>query len=280
MSLKDRAKSITKRLANISRQRNVPFQNILTEFLIERLVARLVADKKNASKLIFKGGFVGLKVYHSKRYTVDLDAIMKFKKAFSSKKLIRLSEIDLDDAVWFAFQEEFDLKTQGDYGGIRLVFRAGIGEKLTELKRAQVINLDIGFGDPVTPEPKVSEIKTLLDDQSISWIIYPLETTIAEKLQALISRGAANSRSKDIFDLYQYLPHARVNELKTALKATFEYCKTPLPTDMVAALKEINLNLLERGWAQATQDISDTPTCRECFASVIIEIQRFSRGAV
>jgi hypothetical protein len=47
-----------------------------TVFLIERLVARLIADKKLSQNLVFKGGFVGLRVYDSPRYTIDLDALL------------------------------------------------------------------------------------------------------------------------------------------------------------------------------------------------------------
>lgn len=54
-----------------------------------------------------------------------------------------------------------DLATQGEYGGIRHTYRAGIGELLKDIKRAQIINLDLGIGDPITPGPQKVEVKLL-----------------------------------------------------------------------------------------------------------------------
>ena len=74
MNKKQQAISIRQKLLNQSLKLNVPYQSIETIFMIERLVARLVSNKQVSQKLIFKGGFVGLKVYESPRYTIDLDA--------------------------------------------------------------------------------------------------------------------------------------------------------------------------------------------------------------
>ena len=74
------------------------------------------------------------------------------------------------------------------------------------LKKAQLVNLDIGYGDPITPEPIKTKIASILEGNDISWRIYPIETSIAEKLYALVARQSFNSRSKDIFDLYVLLP--------------------------------------------------------------------------
>lgn len=145
-------------------------QFVMTEFLIERLLARLVADSELAKKLIFKGGFVALKIYESPRYTVDLDAIaQKLDQKELEKLITRNAQKNLNDGVWFHFQETKDLETQGEYGGIGFVFRAGIGEPLKDLKRAQIINLDIGTGDPVTPGPVAVNLEPLLDSEKIGW---------------------------------------------------------------------------------------------------------------
>ena len=76
MKKEDQAKSITAKLSKISRTTGINYQSISTTFLLERLLARLVADKKLAKSLVFKGGYVGLRVYNSNRYTIDLDALL------------------------------------------------------------------------------------------------------------------------------------------------------------------------------------------------------------
>jgi len=76
MTTKAKGDSIRQNLIRLSKNRGVQYRNIETLFIIERLVARLIADKKLADHLVFKGGFVGIKIYESPRYTVDLDALL------------------------------------------------------------------------------------------------------------------------------------------------------------------------------------------------------------
>lgn len=72
------------------------------------------------------------------------------------------------DHVWFAYQNEVDLLTQGEDGGIRLEYRFGLGDVPSELRRAQIFNIDIGTGDPVTPEPRKEVTRPTLGDEKIS----------------------------------------------------------------------------------------------------------------
>ena len=101
MSLKDQATSITQKLGNLAQKQGVSFQSIFTSFLIERLVARLTSDKQLREALVFKGGYVGLRVYNSSRYTVDLDALLKKSKlAPTLLKTRETAEKNLKDAVY------------------------------------------------------------------------------------------------------------------------------------------------------------------------------------
>jgi predicted nucleotidyltransferase component of viral defense system len=208
MSTKAKGTSVTQKLANLAKKRGARYEHVATEFLIERLVRRLVADKKLASLLVFKGGFVGLRVYNSSRYTVDLDALLRKSNLEATLTLTReAAETDLDDGVWFRFESQVDLEAQGEYGGIRQTFRAGFGELPKKLLKAQTINFDLGIGDPVSPVS--SKMMTLLSNEELSWSVYPIETIIAEKLHALVDRGELNSRSKDVFDLVAFLPKVK-----------------------------------------------------------------------
>lgn len=274
MKAKDLARSINQRLSNLAQKKGVSFASLNTSFLIERLVIRLTSDKTLKDSLVFKGGYVGLRVYESPRFTVDLDALLmkaNLRKTLEKSKTAAVT--DIGDGVWFKFEQEVDLKAQGEYGGIRQTFRAGIGFPMENIKRAQILNFDIGIGDPVTPAPIEQELAELIGEGELSWQVYPIETIIAEKLHALIDRGDDNSRAKDIFDLSQFLPKANEKILQKALVACFKYRKTELPTDIAAHLSTINLNLLKRGWPSAISTVKNAPTFEDAFEAVIKQLK-------
>ena len=262
------------KLSDLSKALHVPYQNIQTAFLIERLVARFVANKNLCEHLVFKGGFVGLRVYDSHRYTVDLDALLVKSNIESTLKLTKeKAESDLDDGVWFRFEEQVDLLTQGEYGGVRQVYRAGIGEILPNLNRAQIVHFDLGIGDPVTPGPKKLETPALLSKhEDISWSVYPVETIVAEKLHALIAHGDINSRSKDVYDLSIFLPKVNAATLTDALKRCFAFRETELPSSFSSIIKNMDTRTLERGWPSATASVPEVPTFKNAFEKIVKNI--------
>ena len=102
MNLKDQARSVTQKLSNLAIKQGSTYQNLATEFLIERLIVRLTSNKKLYSSLIFKGGYVGLRIYESPRYTIDLDALLIKMDLRLSLDLIKIAaETDQNDCVWF-----------------------------------------------------------------------------------------------------------------------------------------------------------------------------------
>lgn len=276
-TLEDQARSISKRLSLLAQKLGVAFQDVATEFLIERMVVRLVQDKELAGQLVFKGGYVALRVYASPRYTIDLDAVLKRGDAGTvAAKAISAIESNLKDGAWFRREREIDLTAQGEYGGRRIVFRTGIGPILKDIKRAQLVNLDIGIGDPITPGPVKSTISELLGGGSVSWSVYPIETAAAEKIHTLVARGSENSRAKDVFDLSLFLPKCRSATLKEALKQTFQYRGAMLPKDIPSVLRAIDLSLIKRGWQSAVGDIESAATFEEAFKTVVSELERLT----
>jgi len=271
MTTKSKGESVRQKLTAISKKLDVPYKDIETVFMIERLVARLIADKHLASHLVFKGGFVGLKIYESPRYTVDLDALLvKANIEETLERVKQQAESDLNDGVWFRFESQVDLATQGEYGGIRHSYRAGIGEVLKNIKKAQVVHFDLGIGDPVTPGPQKKQTPSLLSgNDEISWSVYPIETICAEKLHALISHGDQNSRSKDVHDLAVFLPKVDGPTLKEALKRSFEFRSTELPKSFHTEIKNINTDWLERGWASAVDSVPNAMSFKTAFEKVV-----------
>jgi Nucleotidyl transferase AbiEii toxin, Type IV TA system len=270
--LQSQVTSITQKLILISRNLNTPYHNILTSFLLERLAYRLVSDSVLKNQLIFKGGYVGLRVHASPRYTIDLDAVFhrgSFEKLLERAK--NAAESNLKDGTWFRYDSQKALVTQGEYGGIGVVFRGGLGDIPKNVKKAQILSFDIGFGDPVTPAPIEMPLPSLLKESTeLVWKIYPLETTAAEKIHTLLARSDNNSRSKDIFDLWLFLPQCNQKLLKEAIQSTFAYRKTVIPSDWGAVKNEIAVTFLKQGWNTATSSIETTqrPTFEEAFEKI------------
>jgi predicted nucleotidyltransferase component of viral defense system len=267
MTTKAKGESIRVKLKNLSARLDVKYSDLETVFLIERLVARLISDKALAKSLVFKGGFVGLKIYESPRYTIDLDALLVKSNIEPTLKLVtEKAESDLNDGVWFRFESQVDLETQGEYGGIRHVYRAGIGEVLKNIKKAQIINFDLGIGDPVTPAPQNVVTPAMFEkNEEISWSVYPIETICAEKLHALISHGDLNSRSKDIHDLAIFLPKTDSKTLKEAIQKSFVFRGTDVPPSFLKVLKELDTTRLEKGWANAVSSVKNASSFKTAF---------------
>lgn len=137
------------------------------------------------------------------------------------------------------------------------------------IKKAQIVNFDLGFGDPVTPGPVKATTPTLIFQEELSWSVYPIETMIAEKVHALISLNVANSRSKDVYDLTIFLPKADAKILTAAFKNSFDYRMTGLPKSISSVLRLLDTTTLERGWARAIASVKNAPQFRIAFANVI-----------
>ena len=192
------------------------------------------------------------------------------------------AETDLDDGVWFRFEDQVDLATQGEYGGIRQTYRTGIGEVLKNLEKAQVVHFDVGIGDPVTPGPLLTETASLIiPESSLSWTVYPVETILAEKLHALIAHGDLNSRSKDVYDLAILLPKANAKILGQALERCFEHRSTELPQNISETLQSIDTKSLKRGWISATASVPGKPQFEMTFEAIVRligEVERSFQG--
>jgi hypothetical protein len=100
------------------------------------------------------------------------------------------------------------------------------------------IQVDVGFGDVVTPPPFEIELPTLLEFPAPRLQAYPPETVVAEKFEAMISLGIANSRMKDFYDLWVISRSFRFegDMLRQAIESTFRRRKTELPDSTPLAL--------------------------------------------
>jgi len=243
---KDVGASVRARLLAMARDRREDFQLVLTRYANERLLFRL-ASSRHGDRFVLKGASLFTLwngVPH--RATRDLDLLGTGEPTESRIREVFLEVLKLDvpdDGVGF----DLDTLTVGpiredqEYGGLRV-------EVVARITTARVrLQIDIGFGDAVTPDSTVVDFPPLLDFPAPRLRAYPRETVVAEKLEAIVRLGMANSRMKDFYDL---LVLARGFDfdgdlLSRAIRATFDRRQTPLPSAVPVAL---------------TADFADNPT--------------------
>jgi predicted nucleotidyltransferase component of viral defense system len=127
-----------------------------------------------------------------------------------------------------------EIREQNDYHGQRVKIRANIG------KAKVTLQIDIGIGDKVHPNPILKSIPSLLEIESASVLSYPIETIIAEKLEASVSLSLLTSRMKDFYDIYLIIRsfELRYIEVSAAIQLTFERRRTDIPTKIPAVYTE------------------------------------------
>jgi len=224
-STKNYGLSNRSKLLNIAKEEGIFYQTLLTRFFQERLLYRM-AQSPFRSNFFLKGG--ALMFAYEKfaaRPTLDIDFLGKgisneAETIIDAFKVI-CSTICIEDGVCFDIEHVTakEITELRDYHGIRL----SIPVKMDTI--AQVMTMDIGFGDVITPNPKDLEYPTLLEHlPSANILAYSLETVIAEKMHAVIDLADQSSRMKDYYDLYRILREEEYDTivLEEAILRTFE----------------------------------------------------------
>jgi predicted nucleotidyltransferase component of viral defense system len=234
------AASVRQRLFNVAKARNDDFEQILVRYALERLLYRLSLSA-NADRFVLKGALLfRLWLDLEQRPTRDADFLgtgSAEPAALASifAELARM-HVELEDGLSFDADSVVaeEIRKEAGYPGVRVTLRA-------ELAKARIpVQCDIGFGDAITPAPATRSYPTLLDMAAPRLRVYPLETVIAEKLEAIVKLGAFNSRLKDYFDLWVLMRYERIDEALAAqaVRATFGRRGTNLPTAMPAGLTD------------------------------------------
>jgi len=231
------AASVRARLTDKARSRGDNVQLILLRFAIERLIYRL-SQSKHRDDFILKGAMLfSLWADVPYRGTGDLDLLGTGDPAPERitsifREMCGLSVPD-DGLVYDADSVTAErTRAEDEYQGVR-------AELIATLAGARLrIQIDIGFGDVVTPEAQTISYPTLLDFPEPTLRAYPPETVVAEKLEALISLGMRNSRMKDFFDLWVMAKTFAFDGLvlANAIRATFARRETAIPAEMPVAL--------------------------------------------
>jgi predicted nucleotidyltransferase component of viral defense system len=230
--------SVRGRLFNLSRERNQPFDLLLNRYVLERLLHRLsMTDYR--SRFVLKGAMLMATWFDVPfRPTRDLD-LLGFGDDDPEALLAVFREIcavEMNDGVHFdiAALEIDRIRDEAEYGGLRLKTYAAIGGARVR------VTVDIGFGDAVEPEIAELDLPVLLGMPAPRLRAYPREAVIAEKFQAMVVLGRANSRMKDFYDvrLLSRTYDFEGESLPRAIEATFTRRKTLIPEQLPDALTQ------------------------------------------
>lgn len=223
--------SVRGRLQDKARKVNQPFSEILQYYGIERFLYRF-SQSEFAKSFILKGALM-FTVWNvpQRRTTMDIDFLALFDNQIEKiEQVIRdvCSVKTATDGLIFDAKTVRGqrIKKDADYEGVRVTF-------LGFLEKSKIsMQIDIGFGDVITPKPSDVDYPSLLNFPAPHLKGYPFETVVAEKFEAMIKLGTLNSRMKDFYDVWLMSRQFNFEEKKlvTAIKATFKNRETPLPS--------------------------------------------------
>lgn len=246
------AASIRARLkqhADITRQ---DFNLTLTHYGLERLLYRLSVSAY-ASNYLLKGALLFSLWYEQPhRPTRDVDLLGFGPDDIDTAVAVfrEICQIEVEDGIAFdpASVKGSVIRKEAGYGGVRIDLQA----KLDSARIA--LQVDIGFGDAVTPAPESVSYPVLLDDLPAPQLrTYPKFTVVAEKFHAMCLLGIVNTRMKDYFDLWILLSEDALEtaELRRAIEATFNRRKLAMPSTLPSGLSDAFVQdaAKQRQWA-------------------------------
>ena len=247
--IKNLAASIRQQLLNLAHERDEVFQLTLTRFGLERLLYRL-SRSKQAERFLLKGAML-FSAWSEVPYrsTRDLDLAGSsdaepdhVHAVFEALCRLEVEPDGLELRPGTIRVEE--IREPSEYAGVRVRLDGYLGTARIPLQ------VDIGFGDVVTPAPSKITYPTLLDLPAPELLAYPPATVVSEKFQAMVALGIANTRMKDFYDVWMLAREIELDpaELADAIHATFNRRGTPLPDDLPIALREEYWDTRHREW--------------------------------
>jgi predicted nucleotidyltransferase component of viral defense system len=272
-SVKNLPASVHQRLLNKAKESSRPFNEFLQYFAIERFIYRL-SKSPYADKFILKGALMfSAWCGPASRPTMDLDLLGKIDNRLEVITAVIKDTCLIDvepDGIFFNAEtvEAFRITEDAEYEGVRVRVHGGLGNARVS------IQIDIGFGDVIVPSPEKVDYPAILDFPAPELKGYTMESTIAEKFQAMVKRGVLNSRMKDFLDIWVL---SRTFDFKgeilaEAVEKTFENRNTPVKLN--AAIfgpsfgKDKDKNVQWQGFIRKTKLINAPESFEEVIAVV------------
>ena len=246
-----RAMSLKAKIRNIAKQKNIPAQVILQNYMFERLLVRL-AESEYKDKFVLKGGMlVAAIVGLDNRATMDLDTTLKslpLTPGAITGALQKVCVIESNDDVTFEVGTVTPIRDDDIYGGYRVMLNAKYDTIVTPL------SIDVSTGDAITPNPVEYTFSEIFDDEkSYRLWAYNIETVMAEKVETILRRGVFNTRPRDFYDAYILATTQKFDKVlfTEALKATAAHRGT---TEQIADIPTIMKNIEESPELRAMWD--------------------------
>jgi hypothetical protein len=228
--------SVRQRLLNLATKRKEDFGLVLSRYGMERFLYRL-STSPHRDLFVLKGALL-LQVWTGETYrpTRDLDLLGKemnlsYQKIFSD---VCSQDVEEDGLSFLSQTIRVErIRDEEAYEGVRVLLEARLGNVRIPLQ------IDVGFGDAIVPAPEDLEFPTLLTFPAPRLNAYPKECVVAEKFEAIVKLGMANSRMKDFYDLWVLAQRFQFESatLAAAIQATFATRETVLPTSLPLALQ-------------------------------------------
>jgi hypothetical protein len=273
--LKNVGASVRARLLQRSRDERTDFQVLLTRYALERLLYRL-SRSAHRNRFVLKGAMLFVTWVEAPfRPTRDLDLLgygENSPEAIGYTFRAICNEPVDDDGVVFNVDglEAAPIREDIEYGGVRVRTQATIaGARIP-------IQVDVGFGDAITPGPIEIDYPALLDAPAPHLRAYPIETVVAEKFHAIATRGITNSRLKDYYDLWLIAETFELERapLAAAVCQTFARRETPLPQEKPTGFSEAYVETWGGQWRTflTRERMAAAP---EQLATVVADLERF-----
>lgn len=255
-------------------EKHISAQLVMQNYMLERLLERISLSKYK-NDFIIKGGFlVSAIVGLDTRTTMDLDTTIK-GLTLSHESILSIFKdicaVKIEDDVEFEILGVVDIRETDDYPGIRVSLKANYAPISVPL------TVDVTTGDMITPSEIKYAFPMLFDDRMISIFAYNHETILAEKLETVLSRNIANTRSRDYYDIHiLYALHGEECDtvtLRAALERTMKKRGSDeLLLEYPKILHDIrNSDILRKQWNKYrieydyAKDISFDDTCNTIF---------------
>lgn len=213
------AKQLKDKVKNISGGNSEVAQALIRNYFMERFLER-VSLSEYRNNFILKGGMLVASIVGvDMRATMDIDTTVKalsLKEQDARAIIEKICAVHVEDGVTFKITSVKEIMEEFDYPGIRMMIEANL-ERLR-----QPFKIDMSTDDAITPRAIHYEYKLLFEDRTISVLSYNLETLLAEKMQTILSRGLANTRMRDFYDVYEIMSSKAEQVDMNVLKKAFE----------------------------------------------------------
>jgi hypothetical protein len=233
------AASIHARLLNRAKARGEEFNLVLTRYAIERFMYRLSTLPARES-FCLKGALLfdlWFDIPHRPTHDADFLGFGLQDAEALAATMREICGVHVDDGMIFdaASITVEEIREEARYGGLRVRLTGKLG------KARVTVQIDVGYGDAVSPGPEEAVYPVMLDDLPPPRLrVYPRATVIAEKLEAIESLGMTNSRMKDFFDIRVLAREGTLDtaQLGDAIAATFQRRGTPIPAGVPLGLSD------------------------------------------